>query len=138
MKNEFRKSEQGIALITVLLGLMFVFMLAASVVASGAVTSKLAISNARHHRNMYMAESQLSRTMWDVLWEIRNHSNRRLGYRDELGDEDNPDEIRWFADSRPVIKAVDDKTVTVVLEDANRGFDFSGNMTASKIQVLFC
>jgi hypothetical protein len=130
------KNEKGIALVTVLLSLSFIFVVAASVASTGAVTTKLAYSGARSHRSLYLAESELTRTMWNVHYDIRQHSNRSLGFLAELGPDDDPDEERFFADGRAKVYTLDNKTVSVVIDDANKGFDFSGNMTASKISQI--
>ena len=122
------KQDRGLALITVILSLAFIFVIAASVVTSGMITTKLTYSGARSHRSMYLAESQLSRAMWDISWDIRQHSRRELG--SQVFDEENPDEdeVRFYADGKAhVTQTEDGRTITLVIDDANKGFDFSGD-----------
>lgn len=71
--------------------------------------------------------------MWNIVYDIKTYgSNRRLGFQDELGTEDQETEERFSADAKPHIYNIDGKTITVVIEDANKGFDFSGNIAATK------
>lgn len=132
-----KKPDRGVALITVLLTLAFLFVLVTAIVATGDLTYRMTISSARSHRSAYIAESKLTRTMWNIVYEFKKYgNNRRLGFQDELGTEEQEDEERFWADGNPHIYKLDDKTVTVVIEDANKGFDFSGNITSTKIAEI--
>lgn len=136
-ENTRMKKERGIALITVLLILAFLFALTLAIVATGELSYRIAVSSARSHRNSYEAESQLTRTMWNVVYDINKYGgNRKLGFKDDLGSKEQEEEIRYLADGKPLITETEDKIITVVLQDAMRGFDFSGSITALKISEI--
>lgn len=128
-----KKPDRGVALITVLLTLAFLFVLVTAIVATGDLTYRMTISSARSHRSAYIAESKLTRTMWNIVYDKKEFRNRSLGKTDDLGSEEQEVEERFWADGNPHIYKLDDKTVTVVIDDADRGFDFSGNITSTKI-----
>ncbi|MCM8539963.1 MAG: hypothetical protein NE328_06760, partial [Lentisphaeraceae bacterium] len=83
-----KKQDQGMALITVLLTLAFMFIMVTAIVAAGELTFRMTISSARSHKNTYVAESRLTRTMWNLVYDIKTYgSNRQLGFNDDLGSE---------------------------------------------------
>lgn len=133
-----KKQDQGMALITVLLTLAFMFIMVTAIVAAGELTFRMTISSARSHKNTYVAESRLTRTMWNLVYDIKTYgSNRQLGFNDDLGSESQEEEeVRYWADGNPHFYNENDKKITVVIEDANKGFDFSGNITSSKIAEI--
>lgn len=134
-----KKTDQGMALITVLLTLAFMFIMVTAIVAAGELTFRMTISSARSHKNTYVAESRLTRTMWNIVYDIKTYgSNRQLGFNDDLGSETQEEEdVRYWADGNPYFYEEDEnKKSTVVIEDANKGFDFSGNITSSKISQI--
>ena len=133
-----KKPNKGMALITVLLTVAFMFIMVTAIVAAGELTFRMTVSSARSHKNTYVAESRLTRTMWNVVYDIKTYgSNRQLGFNDDLGSEDQMEEdVRYWADGNPYFYNDNDKKVTVVIEDANKGFDFSGNITSSKISQI--
>ena len=132
-----KKQDRGIALITVLLTLAFLFVLVASIVASGELTFRMTVNSARSHRNNYVAETRLTRTMWNLVYDMKKYgSNRRLGFNDDLGSEEQEQETRYWADGNPYFYNDHGKKVTVVIEDADKGFDFSGNITSSKVSEI--
>ena len=133
-----KKQDQGMALITVLLTLAFMFIMVTAIVAAGELTFRMTISSARSHKNTYVAESRLTRTMWNLVYDIKTYgSNRQLGFNDDLGSESQEEEeVRYWADGNPHFYNENEKKITVVIEDANKGFDFSGNITSSKIAEI--
>ena len=132
-----QKKDKGIALITVLLTLSFMFIMVTSIVASGELTFRMTLSSAKGFKNSYKAESKLTRTMWNIVYDIKTYgNNRRLGFKDDLGSETQEQEFRYLADGNPYYYHDDLTKTTVVIEDANQGFDFSGNITSSKIAEI--
>ncbi|MCM8527783.1 MAG: hypothetical protein NE327_14780 [Lentisphaeraceae bacterium] len=133
-----KKSDKGMALITVLLTLAFMFIMVTAIVAAGELTFRMTIGSARSHKNTYLAESRMTRTMWNLVYDIKKYgSNRQLGFNDDLGSQEQmEEEVRYWADGNPHYYDSEDKKVTVVIEDANKGFDFSGNINGAKIAEI--
>jgi hypothetical protein len=131
-----RKNDQGMALITVLLSLSLMMVIVTSISVAGNITYRVGLLNLKSLRNHYVAESKMSRAVWDLVYDVRIHSNRKLGFQSELGEGEDIDEERFYADARPHVTRLEDKIITVKYEDANKGFDFSGTINSTKIKVI--
>ena len=134
-----KKNNRGIALITVLLSLAVISVIATSVSITGNITYRLGLVNVKSITNMYQAESRMTRAVWDMAYELKRpdgNRSRRLGYKDDLGSESEGEEERFFADGKPHVYKTDENIITVKYEDANKGFDFSGNIDSTKIRMI--
>ena len=129
-----KKTDRGVALITVLLSLALVFTLATSVAVIGNLSYKTTLNSAHSLRNQYVAESQLSHIVWNITNDLKEHSNRRLGYMSEedAEQEESGEQQRFIADGSTHQVENENKNVFFKIEDANSGFDFSGTIDLSK------
>ena len=127
----------GPALIIVTLCLSLVFLLAGNTAVQGNLTYRSTLQKSRQLRNQYQAESQLSQQMWNLIYDKRtNGRSRRLGYinPDAI---DNPDEEpRVMADGQRPIEVKNSKLISISIEDASRGFDFSGTINSTKTRAI--
>ena len=133
--QQMKKQERGIALITVLLSLALISVIVTSVSIAGNITYRVGLVNVKSISNKYAAESRMTRAIWDMVYEVKTHTNRKLGFKSELDTEEEGEE-RFFADGRPHVYETEDKIITVKYEDANKGFDFSGTINSTKIRVI--
>ena len=126
----------GPALIIVTLCLSVVFLLAGNTAVQGSLTYRSTLQKSRLLRNQYTAESQLSQQMWNLVYDMRsNGRNRQLGYvnPDQLEEDEEP---RVMADGLRPTELINDKLISISIEDANRGFDFSGTLTGTKLREI--
>ncbi|MCM8536670.1 MAG: hypothetical protein NE334_12100 [Lentisphaeraceae bacterium] len=130
-----KKKDRGIALITVLLSLALIGVLVSSISIAGNITYRVGLINVKSIQNQYAAESRMSRAIWDMNYELKIHTNRKLGFQSELDTEEDG-EVRLYADGQPIIETYDDKIVTLKYHDANQGFDLSGTINSSKVKLL--
>ena len=65
------EKDRGIALITVLLSLAIISVIVTSVSISGNITYRLGLINVKSMSNMYVAESRMSRAVWDMVYELK-------------------------------------------------------------------
>ncbi|NQZ59786.1 MAG: general secretion pathway protein GspK [Lentisphaeraceae bacterium] len=129
-----KQNDRGIALITVLLSLALVFTLATSVAIIGNLSYKTTLNSAHSLRNQYVAESQLSHTVWNIIHDLKENRNRRLGYMSEQDteQEESGEQQRFIADGSTHQVDNENKNVFFKIEDANTGFDFDGTINSSK------
>ncbi|MCH2208256.1 MAG: hypothetical protein MK132_20625 [Lentisphaerales bacterium] len=130
-----KKHDRGIALITVLLSLALISVIVTSVSVAGNITYRIGLVNVKSTANKYVAESRMTRAVWNMAHELKIHNNRKLGFKSELDTEEDGEE-RFFADSRPHVYETEDNVITVKYEDANKGFDFSGTINSTKIRII--
>ena len=80
------------------------------------------MTNARSHRNDYLAESQMTRAIWNLLWDKKEFgSNRTLGFESELGNEEEEQETeRFLADGSAHYYETDSNKISLIIDDANQ------------------
>jgi len=135
-----KKPDRGIAIITVILSLALVFILAGTIAIIGNLTYKTTLLDSNALRNRYIAESQMSHTIWNLTYDRKEHRRRTLGAQNDL-DTTNPeeaelDEVRYMADGKVYTVDSESSLINIRIDDANKGFDFNGTMTGTKIRAL--
>jgi hypothetical protein len=123
---------KGPALIIVIMILMMVFMFSGETSAIANLSYRQSLIRSRQIDNHYQAESQLAEGMWNLYSDIRLNKNRVIAR--ETREED---EVLYTADNLWRLEQSEDgRERHLKIEDAYKGFSFSGKLNSKSISEL--